>query len=193
MSKEKEIERILRDDFKAVHEVQGVTKALAQLWRTILKDYNVELYEYNTQVIDYLRDPRNRISQNPLKRNSTRGNLADALFKQSGKMTWNTICKGFNIMKFTDFELQITTFQEGKPFGVVSTIYVHVRDDYRLNALMSNSPTESPRYTPGDPDQTDDRTDDGDVEDVNEETDPRQGNLDFGDDDEDDSQGKLDF
>lgn len=130
MAKDKESDRVLRHPFKATEETKGLTKALARIWRTILFNYNVGPEEYSDLVTKYLRDPRNRISTNPVKRNSERSNLINALFHAAGKMTWKSLCKGFNILCLTRIEIRITTYREDHP-TLEHYIDLPIRDSYK--------------------------------------------------------------
>jgi len=106
----KDLERMIDAEDKNVHEARGV---LAKFYRVILKDMNINLMQYNRQLLKWLDDPRNEIPKDGRTRSFRRGNLVKAV--TASDMTWKTFLKGLIIFNPVYIKLDLEMgFQRGK-------------------------------------------------------------------------------
>ena len=89
----KDLTRILDSKNKAVDEASGT---LSKLFRRIMADQTFNKNVWNRNMLRYLKDPRNRIPQNPRDMSSARGNLSKELLRPT--MTWGVFEKALRFL-----------------------------------------------------------------------------------------------
>lgn len=97
-----EISEMLKSDDKGVSEAKG---ALSILFRQILLDINLSTIQWNSLMVDYLKNPRNGIPPNGRDRSTARGNLNKELRRPS--MTWRNFMRGLAFLNPVKIKFEI--------------------------------------------------------------------------------------
>ena len=87
------LHRLLGDDNKEADKASGI---LARLFRLILRDRNMSMMGWSSNMARYLNDPRNGCPQNNKDRSSVRGNLTKELLRPT--MTWKVFKKAIRFL-----------------------------------------------------------------------------------------------
>lgn len=119
MSNQKIIE-LLKKDNKGVTDTFGVTGVLSRLFRQILSDLNIKPQDYNSLLVSYVRDIRNRIPNNRKDIAIAMGNISKELLRPN--MSWKVFCKGMRFLRFTKFEIIIRCHSENKTYSDHSVV-----------------------------------------------------------------------
>lgn len=151
---------LLRDPEKRVREARGV---LTAIWRQFLNLRDIDGFQWDRLMRNYLDDPRNGVRQNPRDRSTERGNTNKELLK-SDNLTWGRFLKGMFFLEPVKLEFTVrASFKDGKTHQVTAKL----KDRNRIRLTMSGDPAASPVSKP-----------DYDEVDENYEDDEEQSDLD---------------
>lgn len=113
---ESSVKSLLDDPSRGVARCGGASGALSKLFRQIVHDLDITLPEWNRLMIDYLRDPRNKVPDNRKDQSSMRGNLTKEFSRPD--MSHKVFLKAmrfFQVVKIT-FSVELT-FRSGRKTG----------------------------------------------------------------------------
>lgn len=90
---EAEVKEIFDSHDKKALESEGL---LTRLLRQMFIDIDLTLGEYNSKMVEYLNDPRNRIPQTAHARSSERGNMLKDI--SNTRMSWRAFTKQIRLL-----------------------------------------------------------------------------------------------
>lgn len=148
---------LLSDPDKRVREARGV---LSAIWRQLLSILNVDGFQWDRLMKNYLSDARNGVRDNSRDKSSARGNINKELLKRDD-ITWRVFIKALNFLDplHVVFSVRIT-LKNGKTHEVTATL----KDRNSMRLESSKAPTQRSVSGPlnTDDDDRDDDDEDGD-------------------------------
>lgn len=154
---------LLKDPDKRVREARGV---LSAIWRQFLVLRNIDGFQWDRLMRNYLNDPRNGIKNNSRDRSSARGNINKELLKRDD-ITWRVFLKALNFLDPVKIVFSVrVTFKDGKSQEVTATL----RDRGKMRLESSGTPVRGggrPSYE-DDSDVDDEDQDEDDLDQVDE-------------------------
>lgn len=94
---------ILNDSEAAIGQARGM---LAKLYRIVLRDLNVNIYDFERYMSSWLDNPINNIPKYGKERSSERGNVIKEVEREN--MTWRVFIKHIRFMKIKHMHIQIS-------------------------------------------------------------------------------------
>lgn len=127
---------LLNDPNKRVREARGV---LSAIWRQFLVLRNIDGFQWDRLMRNYLNDPRNGIQNNSRDRSSARGNINKELLKRDD-ITWRVFLKALNFLDPLKIVFSVrVTFKDGKTQEVTATL----RDRGKMRLETSSPPVRN--------------------------------------------------
>jgi len=100
-----EMDRVLSDKNKCIHETHGVGGVLAGLWRTILLDHCVTGLQFENLLNDFIASAQRKIPDNRVAKLFTRGNLRRELERTS--ITFKVFMKGIKLLRVVRMKITV--------------------------------------------------------------------------------------
>lgn len=111
------IVEILIDPAKKIHKVSGFNSGLAVLWRVMLRDFNIQIDEYNRKMDIFIRTQAPRLLPNE-DRSSIKGNLNKHFAKT--QFTWRNLMMGLLFLRVRRYVLTLSVEFHDRP-GAMKT------------------------------------------------------------------------
>lgn len=147
---------LLNDPDKRVREARGV---LSAIWRQFLALRNIDGFQWDRLMRNYLNDPRNGVRNNSRDRSSARGNINKELLKRDD-ITWRVFLKALNFLDPVKIVFSVrVTFKDGKTQEVTATL----REPGKMRLESSSPATNRPANRVRDEDEDEEESlDEGD-------------------------------
>lgn len=116
---EKEVKELFSQLDKGVGSTKGVGGVLARLWRTIVRDLNIPLGQFEIHLTQFVNNARRGIDSSKVANYFNRGNLRRELVKPS--MTFKVFIKALKVLNVERFDLSIKIYKKNGTSSVHQT------------------------------------------------------------------------
>lgn len=127
---------VLRAPDRLKHEVKGVSGALAFLWRSILEQRNIGLFQFDNMCANYIRNARRMQTSAKIANYFNRSNIFREFSRPT--MTFKVFVKGLQLIGIR--RLKITVDLEGRGFNTrhTASIVLDGEEGVRYEDLMED-------------------------------------------------------
>lgn len=137
---------VLKDPERLRHEVRGVGGVLAYLWRTILKERQIWLPQFEQFVAQYIQKARRMQSSPKIANYFNRSNIFREMSR--GTMTFKVFVKAMQLIGISRMRITVELEGRGKTTVHQASLQLSGEDGLRFEEMMEDEEANDPSRFP---------------------------------------------